>query len=165
MIIGKTISHNIPLGIKDFLITKKKEIMVGAKQFAIGRKIIEAQEANPIVKSIRKYSADEQDFKNESGSFLDRFKLSDAPKKSSAPKKEQEHMGDEVMALFNKSPLFKMMKPYFEDEIKETEEEEASEELIDMISGRVFQKIKCYLNGDNDMNLTNNRKLKLEINF
>jgi len=89
--------------------------MVGAKQFAIMRKIIEDKKENPIVKNIAMppWMRGEQEFLKPHGNFLDKFK-SEAKevkaKKDTTPKKE-----------------------------------EFSEELINKLTCQVFQNIKSYL--------------------
>jgi hypothetical protein len=89
--------------------------MVGAKQFAIMRKIIEDKKENPIVKNIAMppWMKGEQEFSKPHGNFLDKFKST----------------GTEVRAKKGTDP----------------KKEEFSEELINRLTYQVFQNIKSYL--------------------
>lgn len=108
--------------------------MVGAKQFAIMRKIIEEKENNPIVKNIAMPSwlRGEQEFTKPSGNFLDRFKAEEKEvkvKRETAPKKD-----------------------------------ELSEELINMLTYKVFQNIKNYLDNNSETPM-GSKHIKLEISL
>lgn len=89
--------------------------MVGAKQFAIMRKIIEDKKENPIVKNIAMppWMRGEQEFSKPHGNFLDKFKPE----------------AKEVKAKKDITP----------------KKEEFSEELINKLTYQVFQNIKSYL--------------------
>jgi hypothetical protein len=89
--------------------------MVGAKQFAIMRKIIEDKKENPIVKNIAMppWMRGEQEFSKPHGNFLDKFKP------------------EEKEVKVKKEPTSK--------------KEEFSEELINRLTYQVFQNIKSYL--------------------
>lgn len=89
--------------------------MVGAKQFAIMRKIIEDKKENPIVKNIAiaPWMRGEQEFSKPHGNFLDKFKP------------------EEKEVKVKKEPTSK--------------KEEFSEELINRLTYQVFQNIKSYL--------------------
>ena len=114
--------------------------MVGAKQFAIMRKIIEDKEINPIVKSITlpKHMQDhEKETKRYAGSFLDRFNTDSWAKEVRKEKPKTEN------------------------------KKEFSDELINRLTYEVFQNIKRYLDKspNHNENPTGSKHIKLEINF
>jgi len=126
--------------------------MVGAKQFAIMRKIIEDKKENPIVKNIAMppWLKGEKELRSLSGNFLDRFKPSsrilDEPKKIVAPQK------------------IKDVKEINHTKEATPEKEEFSEELINKLTYQVFQNIKSYLD-DTPENPVGSKHIKLEISL
>lgn len=90
--------------------------MVGAKQFAIMRKIIEDKEKNPIVKNIAMppWMRGEQEFSKPHGNFLDKFK-SEAKevkvKKEITPKEE---FSEELINKLTYQ-VFQNIKSYLDD--------------------------------------------------
>lgn len=112
--------------------------MVGAKQFAIMRKIIEDKKDNPIVKNIAmpSWMRGEQRFFKPSGNFLDNFKTEikkEKAKKTPAPKAE-----------------------------------EFSEEMVNRLTYQVFQNIQNYLNDSSNNHCSSpmgSKHIKLEISL
>lgn len=94
--------------------------MVGAKQFAIMRKIIEDKKKNPILKNISmpNWMRGEDSFKSSSGTFLDKFDL----------RKEEPKLKKKV----------------------EKPEMQISDEMVNKLTYQVFQNIQRYLNSDKE---------------
>ncbi len=139
--------------------------MVGAKEFAIGRKI-PGHEPNPIVKSISMPSlkGHEDEFKKFAGSFLDKL---DKPisrpinKKKVVPTSRKELRIENELDRF---PFFDLFNHNFADRQDEEEmEHEIPDDIMNKITYKVFQNIKEYLN--NDTNLPGRRQIKLEIDI
>lgn len=156
--------------------------MVGAKEFAIGRKVIEKKTKNPIIESIsmpKFMKSHESEIKEIAGSFLDR-----QHKNSFSLPKIMEH--EEVMVR----RLPKMHRPYDARTInpvledaqerkpvarsvsnvskdrpeKSSSESEIPDELINHLTYKVFQNIKNYLERDVKKPM-GNPQIKLEINL
>jgi hypothetical protein len=109
--------------------------MVGAKQFAIGHKIIEATAINPLLKKIMLpafMKSHEAAFKNLSGSFMDRL---DAPK----PRAPENKKTPSLMDAFKKDP------------------KAISEEMVDYLTYKVLHNIKKYLQNETREKSTNKR--------
>lgn len=93
--------------------------MVGAKQYAIGRKIFEEKEPNPIVKNMimpTSMKGHEDESKSFAGSFLDRFNK----KKEITPKKkesEREEISEEVMNQITYH-VFQNIKKYLDNDFE-----------------------------------------------
>jgi hypothetical protein len=143
--------------------------MVGAKQFAIMRKIIEDKKTNPIVKSISmpKEIRGEAEFGSHAGSFLDKL---DVKPKTSNLKRKLESNHRELPDLFNlldSVPMFAHMTSISKaKQITEPEESKIDipDAFIDHITCQVFQKIKNYLDRDLEKPI-GNRQIKLEISL
>lgn len=157
--------------------------MVGAKEFAIGRKVIEKKTKNPIIEGIsmpKFMKSHESEMKEIAGSFLDK-----QPKNSFSLPKIIEH--EEVMLKrlpdMHKPYDFRTMNPILAESdsrkqivhsgskspTKNTHEKsnhdyDISDELANRITYKVFQNIKNYL--DKDMSKPmGNPQIKLEINL
>lgn len=153
--------------------------MVGAKEFAIGRKVIEKKTKNPIIEGIslpKFMRSHESEIKEMAGSFLDK-----AHKNSFSLPKIMEH--EEVMVRrlpkMHKPHDVRTINPVLEDsddrkpivrnvskdkpEKSETENE-IPEELINHLTYKVFQNIKNYLDRDVKKPMGNSQ-IKLEINL
>lgn len=119
--------------------------MVGAKQFAIMRKIIEEKEENPIIKRITlpipESISGDNNFSTVAGSFLDRI--------NAAPKKK------------SKKP--NMINNFSNVERNELPEE-ISDDLLNMLTYKVFQNIQSYFNHRHDDYLPDNRQ-QIKINI
>lgn len=142
--------------------------MVGAKQFAIMRKIIEDKKTNPIVKSISmpKEIRGEAEFGSHAGSFLDRLDVK--PKISNLKRKlgsDHSELPD-LFNSFNSIPMFAHMTSISKTkQITEPEEPKIDipDAFIDRITYKVFQNIQAYLNNDN--NETSKRHIKIDISI
>lgn len=124
--------------------------MVGAKQFAIMRKIIEDKKENPIVKNIAMppWLKGEKELQSLSGSFLDRFK----------PISEEIKESEKIVESPKKDIVKKEITP---------KKEEFSEEVINKLTYKIFQNIKNYLDkvpdSANTTPAVNSKHIKLEI--
>lgn len=166
--------------------------MVGAKEFAINRKVIQAKKKNPVIESITLPSSmrsHEAEINKMKGSFLDKtprhnFSL---PKTIDKDKSKEDHHYAPRMAKefdsrtinpilsdarksndetsFARAPFLSSVKkePRYQER-KEEKEEDISDELANRITYKVFQNIKSYLN--NDMGKPSGGKhIKLEISL
>lgn len=156
--------------------------MVGAKEFAIGRKVIEKKTKNPIIESIsmpRFMKSHESEIKEVAGSFLDK-----QPKNSfSLPKiMEQEKVMARLLPKMHRPYDVHTINPVLEDSDdrkptvrnvsnvskskpeKSNTEDDFSEHLINHLTYKVFQNIKNYLDKDVKKPM-GNPQIKLEINL
>jgi hypothetical protein len=153
--------------------------MVGAKEFAIGRKVIEKKKKNPLVESmsIPKFMrSHESEIKEVAGSFLDK-----QPKNSFSLPKIMEH--EEIMVrrlpIMHKPHDVRTINPILEEsedrrpEIsnlsknkpeKQSKEDDFSDNLINHLTYKVFQNIKNYLDNDGKKPM-GSPQIKLEINL
>lgn len=111
--------------------------MVGAKQFAMLRKIIEAKEQNPISKPVilPKAAQVEASFNTLSGSFLDRFHKE--PQKAKAVERKS----------------------------KDTPESYISEELINLVTYKVLQNVKSYFENRKNTKSDNTKRIQIAIDL
>ncbi len=127
--------------------------MVGAKQFAIRRKVTPAQRVNPILAAIKLPSSmkSNEDELDDTSSFLSKHKR----EPFSLAKMIQE-----------KQPVSRPSTPKVAPQHKEEENknEDISDELANLISCKVLKNIKNYLNPPRDTGL-GGRHIKLEISL
>lgn len=143
--------------------------MVGAKQFAIMRKIIQEKIDNPVAKKINlpPELSGANAFANISGSFMDGKRERIKPKLSSRPSQN-----NNIMNLLDNFMLPDFMKSSFiiaeepmEMEIEpksKNKKDEIPEELINKITYQVFQNIRKYLDEDRQAE-EEKKKIKIEI--
>lgn len=162
--------------------------MVGAKEFAMNRKVIQVKNKNPVIESItlpKSMRSHEAKMKKTTGSFLDKMGISDFLL-SKDKGKEDDHYAPKMAKPFDvrtinpiladsrksnnessfaRAPFLKRSHKH-EERKQEHEENEIniSDELANRITYKVFQNIKNYLN--NDMaKPTGSKSIKLEISL
>ncbi len=157
--------------------------MVGAKEFAMNRKVIQVKNKNPIIESItlpKSMKSHEAEMKKTTGSFLDKMGMSDFLL-SKGKGKEDSHYAPRMAKPFDartinpiledsrksnnessfaKAPFLGMAKKTPKPE--EHKDEDISDELANRITYKVFQNIKSYLNSDIGKP-SGSKHIKLEI--
>lgn len=166
--------------------------MVGAKEFAINRKVIQVKKKNPVIESItlpKSMRSHEAEMDKMTGSFLDKApmhgfslpKMIDKDKSKEdmhySPRMAKEFDSQTINPIladsrksnnessFRRAPFLSSAKKMSKHEDHEKEEEtDISDELANRITYKVFQNIKNYLN--NDMaKPTGSKSIKLEISL
>lgn len=166
--------------------------MVGAKEFAMGRKVIQVKKKNPVIESItlpKSMKSHEAEINKMTRSFWDKAPMHSfsLPKTIDKDKSKEDHHYAPRMAKafdsktinpiladsrksdressFAKTPFLGSVKRAAKPvEHKEEKEEDISDDLANRITYKVFQNIKSYLN--NDMSKPSGGKhIKLEISL
>ncbi|CAB4124168.1 hypothetical protein UFOVP51_53 [uncultured Caudovirales phage] len=157
--------------------------MVGAKEFAINRKVIQVKNKNPVIESIilpKSMRSHETEMKKMTGSFLDRMMDKDkskedhhyAPRMAKAfdartinPILEDSRKSNHNESSFRRAPFLSSAKKISKhEEHEEEEEKDISDELANRITYKVFQNIKSYLNGNMGQSSAG-KHIKLEISL
>ena len=139
--------------------------MVGAKQFAIMRKIIKKKMNNPVGEEIELPIglSGKKAFKATSGSFMDKIdaKRSIETKPNLKPVDPLVDILDDFMFPSFMQSHLDIEKP-IETKSKSKKEEEISEEVINKITYQVFQNIRNYLDSEREAE-EDRKKVKIEI--
>jgi hypothetical protein len=160
--------------------------MVGAKEFAINRKVIQVKKENPLIESIilaKSMRSHEAEINKTRGSFLDKAsKIIDkdksredmhfAPRMAKVfdartinPILEDSRKSNHNESSFRKAPFLSSAKKMSKhEEHEEEEEKDISDELANRITYKVFQNIKSYLNSDMGQS-SGGKHIKLEISL
>lgn len=161
--------------------------MVGAKEFAINRKVIQVKNKNPVIESIilpKSMRSHEAEMKKATGSFLDKMDRSDfflskdkgkedmhyTPRMDKAfdartinPILEDSRKSTHNESSFRKAPFLSSSKK-IPKHMEHEEEKDISDELANRITYKVFQNIKSYLNGNMGQS-SGGKHIKLEISL
>lgn len=158
--------------------------MVGAKEFAMNRKVIQVQKKNPLIESItlpQSMRLHEAGMHKMTGSFLD--KMTDQDKDKG---KEEMHYAPRMAKAFDSRTINPILEdarrannqisfaktsfsthikknPKYEEH-KDDREEDISDELANRITYKVFQNIQSYLKGDMEKT-SGGKHIKLEISL
>ncbi len=150
--------------------------MVGAKEFAMNRKVIEAKKKNPLLDRISMpiwMKSHESETKSNSGSFLDSLNSNSREEKHKFPILDKQHDTrtiNPILEAFNQhkaSMHHPKPKPRIMDKVQEKEEDKSesfSEELANQITYKVFKNIKNYLDADSRKS-NGTKQIKLEISL
>jgi hypothetical protein len=156
--------------------------MVGAKEFAIGRKVIEKKTKNPIIEGIsmpRFMRSHESEIKEVAGSFLDKqhknsFSLPKIMEHEEVmvrrlPKMHRPHDVRTINPILEESedrkPIVRNVPNVSKNKPEKSDtEDDFSEHLINHLTYKVFQNIKNYLDKDVRKPM-GNPQIKLEINL
>lgn len=153
--------------------------MVGAKEFAMNRKVIQFKKKNPVIEGItlpQSMRLHEAGMHKMTGSFLD--KMTDQDKDKG---KENMHYAPRMAKPFDIRTINPILedarrannqvsfsnhikkKPKYEEH-EDDREEDISDELANRITYKVFQNIQSYLKGDMEKTL-GGKHIKLEISL
>jgi hypothetical protein len=167
--------------------------MVGAKEFAMNRKVIQIKNKNPVIESIilpKSMRSHEAEMNKMTGSFLDKAPMNGfslpkmmekdkgkedmhyAPRMAKAfdartinPILEDSRKSNHNESSFRRAPFLSSAKKMSKhEEHEEEEEKDISDELANRITYKVFQNIKSYLNGNMGQSSTS-KHIKLEISL
>lgn len=155
--------------------------MVGAKEFAINRKVIQVKKKNPVIESItlpKSMRSHEAEMNKMTGSFLDKAPIKSKEDMHYAPRMAKEFDSQTINPIladsrksnhndssFARVPFLKRPNKHEERKYNHEEEEvNISDELANRITYKVFQNIKNYLNNDMGKH-SGNKSIKLEISL
>jgi hypothetical protein len=133
--------------------------MVGAKQFAIHRKVTPVKRVNPILAAIKLPSSmkSNEDELDDTSSFLNKYKR----EPFSLAKMIQEK---QPVSRPSTPKVIHQPKVVHEHKEEENKNEDISDELANRITCKVLKNIKNYLNPQREMGMAS-RHIKLEISL
>jgi len=148
--------------------------VIGAKEFAIGRKVPNRKQLNPIARSILnqpEFTENESELKTKENSLMEAMK----PRSISYKPKEKEEIftGSNVIGnilkILNNAPIISYKQSVFEHEICDEDnkkESSLSDEEINKITYKVFQKMQKFLTSSKEKeNTQNTRQIKISIDM